>query len=389
MPLELLHRRELGLVRHTRLRSLSHDDRLNSLRILHKHPIENISSPISCMDIDKVENAFLLCGGISGKIYLSNLYSCDFYGPARREELLLPENFRHKHFVTGCQWFHDIRLFLSVSTGGDLTAWDLNRLSALETYRVSESGKWRPQLHWNDVEKSNPLVAITDGSNQIPLFDLRVGDLAQTVRSRDSSVVRAVRWLPSKYHVLFSGNNDGQLSVYDIRSNRGALSTKTIKKDSCIRAIRLSSDGHHLVLVLYTGTVMLYDAVTMRRLGMYEFRDRRKWSEKMSNSLDQFAVADEGSFIRVALPVGEDIEWIRFSKDLSQECRGFLCSTLSGHLSRVNACVYRNESQQLYSAGADRNVLCWAPECERNRVHLEAETAKRIATTNDWSDDDD
>lgn len=49
---------------------------------------------------------------------------------------------------------------------------------------------------------------------------------------------------------------------------------------------------------------------------VFQIRDRRKWSEKMSNSLDQFAVADEGSFIRVALPVGEDIEWIRFSKVL-------------------------------------------------------------------------
>ncbi|KAK6048651.1 hypothetical protein COOONC_13844 [Cooperia oncophora] len=108
----------------------------------------------------------------------------------------------------------------------------------------------------------------------------------------------------------------------------------------------------------------------------------------MSNALDHFAVSDEGSAIRVALPIGEDIVWIRFSKGFREESRVFHCSTLSGHLSRVNACVYRKGSQQLYSAGADRNVLCWAPESERNRLHLEAETAKATALSSDWSDDD-
>ncbi|KAK6016331.1 hypothetical protein OSTOST_18185, partial [Ostertagia ostertagi] len=203
-------------------------------------------------------------------------------------------------------------------------AWDLTNLSELETYKVCETGK--------------------------------VGDLAQAVRSKDTSVVRAVRWLPHKHHILFSGNDNGVVAVWDTRSNRTALSWKTLSKGNCIRAMRLTSDGAHLVMVLYSGTVILCDAVTMEQLGTYEFHDRRRWSEKMSNALDHFAICDEGSAIRVALPVGDDIEWIRFSK--------------------------------LYSAGADRNVLCWAPESERNRLHLEAETAKANALSSDWSDDD-
>ncbi|RCN47066.1 WD domain, G-beta repeat protein [Ancylostoma caninum] len=109
----------------------------------------------------------------------------------------------------------------------------------------------------------------------------------------------------------------------------------------------------------------------------------------MSNALEHFAISDEGSAVRVALPVGDDIHWVRFSKGLRQEPRVPSLSILSAHLSRVNACVYRHGSQQLYSAGADRNVLCWAPESERTRLHLEAETAKKFAVMNDdWSDDD-
>uniref|UniRef100_A0A7I5E6X0 WD_REPEATS_REGION domain-containing protein n=1 Tax=Haemonchus contortus TaxID=6289 RepID=A0A7I5E6X0_HAECO len=388
VPVDLLQNLKLGLVRPSRLRTLAYDNRLDSLRILYKHPIQNVTTPISCMDIDRTENAFLLCGGISGKLYLSNLYVSDFYGPGHKEDLPMPATFRHKNFVTGCQWFHDIRLFVSVSSGGDLTAWDLTNLSELETYNVCETGKWRPQLHWNEIDRTNPLIAVTNGSNQIPLYDLRVGYFAQALRSKGTSLVRAVRWLPNKHHILFSGNDDGAIAVWDIRSNRSALLWKTLSKGNCIRAMRLTSDGAHVVMVLYSGTVMLYDSVTMERLGSFEFRDHRKWSEKMSNSLDQFAICDEGSSIRVALPVGEDIEWISFSKGFREEPRVSHCSTLSGHLSRVNACVHRNGSQQLYSAGADRNVLCWAPESERNRLHLEIETAKASAISSDWSDDD-
>ncbi|EYB89686.1 hypothetical protein Y032_0228g2847 [Ancylostoma ceylanicum] len=127
----------------------------------------------------------------------------------------------------------------------------------------------------------------------------------------------------------------------------------------------------------------------MEELATYGFRDRRKWTEKMSNALEHFAIADEGSAVRVALPVGDDIHWVRFSKGLRLEQQKVSYSTLSAHLSRVNACVYRYGSQQLYSAGADRNVLCWAPESERARLHLEAETTKKSAIMNDdWSDDD-
>ncbi|KHJ95767.1 hypothetical protein OESDEN_04279 [Oesophagostomum dentatum] len=66
----------------------------------------------------------------------------------------------------------------------------------------------------------------------------------------------------------------------------------------------------------------------------------------MSNALDHFAIADEGTSVRVAVPVEDDIDWIRFSRAYHQEPQVSLISTLSAHLSRVNACVYRNGSQQ-------------------------------------------
>ncbi|CAJ0606942.1 unnamed protein product [Cylicocyclus nassatus] len=386
--MDLLIGREKGLVRQSLIKNTLYDERLETLRILRKHHIENVSAAVSCMAIDRVENSFLLCGGISGALYLSNLLVSDFFGGERKEKLTLPASFSHKHFVTGCQWYRDIRLFVSTSSSGELTAWDLTSLSALETYNVCESGKWRPQLHWNEVDKTNPLIAITNGSNNVPLYDLRVGGLAQEVRTKRKTV-RAVRWLPSKHHILFCGDNNGLLSVWDVRSNRSALASRLIRPGNSIRGIRVTSDGNHLILVFYNGEVILCDAVTMKELAMYQIHRHRQWTEKMSNALDHFAISDEGTSVRVALPVGDDIDWIRFSRGFREEQSVTLTSTLSAHLSRVNACVYRYGSQQLYTAGADRNVLCWAPECERKRLQLEAESVKVSAITNDdWSDDD-
>ncbi|KAK6016332.1 hypothetical protein OSTOST_18186, partial [Ostertagia ostertagi] len=45
VPVDVLRDLNLGLVRHTRLRTLAYDNRLDSLRILHKHPIQNVTLP--------------------------------------------------------------------------------------------------------------------------------------------------------------------------------------------------------------------------------------------------------------------------------------------------------------------------------------------------------
>lgn len=388
VPVSVVNERGLGLITQRCFRTIVCDNRLDSLRILHKHPLRDVSSPVSCMDIDKVENAFLLCGAASGRIYFSNLYHSDLYGSIQKEKFTLPENFRHKYFVSGCQWYNDIRLFVSASANGELTAWDLTNLSALESYKLGESGKWRPQLHWNEIDKLNPLIAVTNGTNHVLLYDLRIGGMAQTLRFKEAGIVTAVRWLPSKHHILFSGDANGVIARWDVRSNRGALSSTTIKKGSGIAGIRLTSDGKHFVVVLCDGTVILYDAVTMDALEKYESRNMSRAYEKTLYALSHFAICDEGTSIRVALPTGDNIDWIRFSKGFRQEPPVSFCSILTGHLSHVNACVYRVGSQQLYTAGCDRNVLCWAPESERHRLQLKAETVKQSMLADDWSDDD-
>ncbi|KJH50202.1 hypothetical protein DICVIV_03641 [Dictyocaulus viviparus] len=178
------------------------------------------------------------------------------------------------------------------------------------------------------------------------------------------------------------------ISCWDVRSNRTALSSIVIRQKKAIKGLRLSSDGKHLIVVLHTGTVILCDAITMEVLAQYETKHPKKSNYEMSHAFGHVALCDEGSSIRVALPLGDNVEWISFSKGYRQEPRFLYSSTLIAHLSMVNACVYRNGSQQLYTAGSDNNVICWAPESEKNRLKLDAETVKKSLFMNDWSDDD-
>ncbi|KAJ1358537.1 hypothetical protein KIN20_016981 [Parelaphostrongylus tenuis] len=338
----LVNDRGLGRITQRSLRTIVCDNRLDSFRILHEYPLD---SAVSCMDIDRETNAFLLCGAVSGRIYLSNLYHSEYYGPNQKEKSILPGTFYHTHFVSGCQWYHDIRLFVTASTSGELLAWDLTSLRVLESYEICESGKWSPQLHWNEIDKTNPLIAVTNGTNRIPLYDLRVGDMAQTLRSKEAAIIRAVRWLPSKHHILFSGNDTGVVARWDVRSNREALSSIDLKKGVGIAGMRLTSGGKHLVVVFANSAVVLFDAVTMDVLAEYKPPLPRRLRTTLC-PLGHFAICDEGTAIRVALPLKDDIDWIRFSKGFRQEPRVSICSTLSGHLSHVNACVYRVGSQQ-------------------------------------------
>lgn len=80
---------------------------------------------------------------------------------------------------------------------------------------------------------------------------------------------------------------------------------------------------------------------------------------------------------------------------------GTKLGTLRGHFSQVNCCMRDANTQHLYSAGNDRNILSWLPQTDAvaaYEAHLtggstEAKVPRftqRIAATADtWSSDDD
>uniref|UniRef100_A0A1I7XUB5 WD_REPEATS_REGION domain-containing protein n=1 Tax=Heterorhabditis bacteriophora TaxID=37862 RepID=A0A1I7XUB5_HETBA len=323
-------------------------------RELGRHNFETLPSAVSCMDIDRKENAYLLCGSVTGNIYLSNLYAADLNRKA--ENITLLDSFQHKYFITDCQWYaDDIRLFITASTDKKLKVWDLANVKMIDALNCSDISSHRttPQIHWNEINRTNPLIAMAVGSTNIQLFDLRVGGIAQELRSRGSSGVCAVRWIPSDLHLLVTGDSNGGLAVWDTRSGRDALSKWNSGHVSAVGGIRFTNDGLYLVSGSTNREVVLWDANTMERINEYQVPGSYRYPETSI----RFTTCDEGPNIQVAVPCNTDVTWIQFNR--------------------------------LYSASGDRQILCWASEYERKRVNLETESLRQQAIQDSWSDDDD
>lgn len=59
-------------------------------------------------------------------------------------------------------------------------------------------------------------IAVAHNSSNVPLLDLRVGETSQHLRSRKSSIC-AVRWCPTRRHILAMGDIEGYVSFWDVR----------------------------------------------------------------------------------------------------------------------------------------------------------------------------
>ncbi len=85
------------------------------------------------------------------------------------------------------------------------------------------------------------------------------------------------------------------------------------------------------------------------------------------------------------MPEEDDIEMVSFVGAPN-------IGTLRGHYSPVNACLYRRNFEELYSAGSDRNLLIWVPKTDQNEmfIHEQAGGKKNWEKLmeDSWSDDD-
>src|SRR5689334_11406249 len=86
---------------------------------------------VSCLSLDKVDNRFLLSGGINGSISVYDLekYSFDTSSAQRRKKVIpLKTKIRNKSMISSVSWFpNDSGLFLTSSYDGSVLLYDTNQ----------------------------------------------------------------------------------------------------------------------------------------------------------------------------------------------------------------------------------------------------------------------
>ena len=106
---------------------------------------------------------------------------------------------------------------------------------------------------------------------------------------------------------------------------------------------------------------------------------------------------ENGSRRYVQLASGRDVIYApeRAHVQVYHTSSGDVISTLQGHFTTVNCCLYDDSRQELYSGGNDRNILVFSADSAtelRYKEHLESSGEKNewVNVMSDaWSDDDD
>ena len=402
--IQLLENREHGRQPPERIVKAETTRRATSMELSKYMDVQKIfDAPVNTLDIDAVENRYLLAGAANGVIVIYDLHNvsgeprCTFpmvctAGKSNR--------YRHKHSVETVQWFPiDTGMFLSSGTDKLLKVWDTNALKTADEFEFSSIIY---SHHMSPIAKAHSLVAVACQSAKIRLIDLKTGSATHTLRGHNEEVY-CCKWSPTQEYVVASGSADRKVMLWDIRSAKGCLTTFDRTKedkdarpntahDGLVNGLCFTDDGMNLITAgtdncLRTWNVALGTSTKIRY---------RKIRNQNSKCLKMTVARDTKPRI-VYVPSGSDI------LGLDVDSGATLC-LLRGHYNQVNGCVYNSEEQTLLSSGNDRNILVWTPytsciEAFDEHLDEQAKTKSRrvpggfvsrnAATADAWSSDED
>ena len=336
--------------------------------------------PIATLSLDPVEGRFLLSGGIAGQIYVHDTF--DQSEGSLQVVARIPQatRYAHKYSVETVQWFPiDTGTFTSSSMDKTLKLWDTNRLKPVFVARFNG----RVYKHHQSRVNCNLVLLATDESHA-QILDLHTSSKTHMLTGAHIGRVLQCQWSPVVEHLCVTGGSDGRVCVWDVRYTRGHLAALDIDHTNQQKAnhhkahngevlsMEFSGDGLELYTYGKDDAVRIWDIALAknRRINFGRITvDAKKGI--------QMALAEDRSPPALFVPSEQCIRMCDASS-------GVRLKVLRAHLDTVTAVAYCNFTNRLFSASADRNILLWTTEAERE----EEAKAKSEAMNDHWSDSD-
>ena len=197
-----------------------------SIEVVNVH-----SRPVQTIDLENMENRYLLCGGLDGCISLYDLedsrtsHHPSFDGtntlssslsstPRRRIEKLSVVSAGIQGAstsVSSVRWYPtDHGAFASTDFTGQLTLWDTNSFSPVGRFDM------RSMIYNCQFNVDGSLIALALEDKTIRLCDPISGCSTHVLDGHQSGVT-AVEWKPSDQYILASASLDGRVKQWDVR----------------------------------------------------------------------------------------------------------------------------------------------------------------------------
>ncbi|XP_070791969.1 DNA excision repair protein ERCC-8 [Pituophis catenifer annectens] len=396
--LGFLFARQAGVDDPLRLRRAEATRRVLSLELNKNKDVERIhGSGINTLDIEPVENRYMLSGGSDGTIVLYDLenfsrtpcYTCKVICSVGRNHPSV-----HKYSVETVQWYpHDTGMFTSSSFDKTLKIWDTNTLQPADEFHFDETVY---SHHMSPVATRHCLIAVGTKSSKVQLCDFKSGSCSHILQGHTQEIL-AVSWSPRYEFILATGSADSRVKLWDVRRASACLLTldqhNGEKSKAASEAINTAHNGR------VNGLCFTSDGLYLLTIGT---DDRmRLWNSSTGeNTLVNYGkVSNESKKgLRFTVSHGCSSEFAFVPCDSTVAVytiySGDLITTLRGHYSSVDCCVFQPNFQELYSSGRDGNILAWVPylrEPEPDDTHSEKLPSKQClnsAYEDAWSSSD-
>nr|XP_060617512.1 DNA excision repair protein ERCC-8 [Anolis sagrei ordinatus] len=396
--LGFLSARQAGLDDPLRLRRAESTRRVLSLEINKDKYVERIhESGVNTLDIEHIENRYMLSGGSDGVIVLYDLqnlsgnscYTCKAVCTVGRSH---PDV--HKFSVETVQWYpHDTGMFTSSSFDKTLKIWDTNTLQPADVFNFEETVY---SHHMSPIATRHCLIAVGTKSPKVQLCDLKSGSCSHILQGHKQEVL-AVSWSPRYEYILASASADSRVKLWDVRRASACLLTldqhNGEKSKASSEAVNTAHNGRVNGLCFTNDGLHLLTTGTDDRMRLWN-------SSSGKNTLVNYGkVCNEsrkGLKFTVSCGCSPEFAFVPYNSTIAiyTVYSGELMTILRGHFSSVDCCVFQPYLQELYSSGRDGNILAWVPslrepEPDDTSEELSQQHQQNPAYKDAWSSSDD
>ncbi|KAL1217204.1 WD repeat-containing protein ATCSA-1 [Cardamine amara subsp. amara] len=348
----------------------------------------------------------------------------------------------HKYAITSAIWYPiDTGLFVTGSYDHYVKVWDTNTSQAVVDFKMP--GKvYRTAM--SSLAMSHTLIAAGTEDVQVRLCDIASGAFSHTLSGHRDGVM-SVEWSTSSEWILYTGGCDGAIRFWDIRRagcfrvldqsltqlgvrppilKQKAVSIKVSAAKSSLggqnrlKTLQSKNTGSQIVKGsssakasveksrqkrLHPGMLSTLDRATAHygvvtglkatNNGMYllsagsDSRIRLWDIESGRNTLLNFETGRIQTNKAIQLDTSDDpaLVFVPCMKTV-KACdmwSGRATLMLRGHFESVNSCCFNSSDQELYTSGADRQILVWSPGGSVEGEMMQDEVAE---DKDNWSD---
>ncbi|KAJ2514172.1 hypothetical protein GGI11_004173 [Coemansia sp. RSA 2049] len=376
------------------------------------------TAPLQSLAIDAVQQRYLLSAGLDTSIQLLDLEISEISADGLQQIPSLSHvasGSGHTRLVSTVEWYPvDSGMFSTSSFDHTLRVWDTATMTEACKFDLES----RIYCHRMSPTGAHALIAAANESAYVRLCDLRTASAAQQIFAHQNGGT-VVAWSPHQPYMLATGGADGALKLWDIRQSSACLAVCTRPLLPSLEArnetesmaaahvgpVKSILFSRNTGLIASSGSdkcarIWQIDAAGLSPALLSEFPVGAK-SQTDSNSDTSMSAINVirgagdgiGTTVEPSLTSSDDgtiKSEIMFYPNSDGTISGIELMTgecvvvLEGHLAPASCLAWRAGHMELYSGGADNNILIWHPPAAENMSDKQA-----AARMDSWSDDDD